>query len=88
MIIDLVIDNNDNSLQITAHDDNGSYTTGMGRLSDMPNSKNFLDAANMAYFEQIVQANCLPSASVVVYQNPDYVPPSESNEADNTPPEE
>lgn len=76
LTIDMVTDNQDNSLTITGHDaNNNSYTTGMGRKSDLPSDP----TQQMGYYQQILAAN-IPAAPATLYQAPGYMPPTETND--------
>jgi hypothetical protein len=70
LTIDQVVDNGDNSLSITGHDtSNTSYTTSMGRKSDLPTDP----TQQMAYYQQVL-ADSIPPSPAVLYQAQDYTP--------------
>lgn len=83
LTIDQVTDNGDNSLTIIGHDSSdNSYTTSMGRKSDMPDSENFSDESNIEYYQNIL-AEAVPAIPTVVYQAPGYTPPTDDENGDN-----
>lgn len=67
LIIDQVTDNGDNSLTIIGHDENGSYESGLGRKSDLPEKTK----DQMAYY-QVILTDAIPSDNPVLYQTPEY----------------
>jgi hypothetical protein len=70
LTIDQVTDNGDNSLTIIGHDTNNtSYTSSMGRKSDLPTDS----TKQMAYYQQIL-ADSIPPAPSTLYQAPGYTP--------------
>lgn len=74
LTIDQVTDNGDNSLTIVGHTaDNTSYTTSMGRKTDLPS----VQADQMTYYQTIL-ATALPPAQPVLYQAPGYTPPADT----------
>lgn len=79
LTIDMVTDNGDNSLTIVGHDtDSNSYTTSMGRMSDLPADK----TEQTPYYQQIL-FNSLPPTQAVLYQAPGYTPPEDDNGEDD-----
>lgn len=73
--IDQVIDNGDNSLTIIGHTaDNTSYTTSMGRKSDLPVGED----EQLIYYQEVL-ATVIPPEQPVLYQNPDYTPSLEES---------
>lgn len=82
--VDMVTDNQDNSLTITGHDsDDNSYTTSMGRKTDMPDSGDFSDSDNIEYYQDILAQYAVPPTPTVVYQAPGYTPPEDNSSQEN-----
>lgn len=77
LTIDQVIDNGDNSLTITAHEDDGTeHVISNGRKSELPSG----NGARMTYYEQVVR-DSLPPEQPVLYVTPEYTAKIEEQEA-------